>query len=212
MSEFRAAQLRLYLVLDPAMVHGDPLETARASIAAGITCLQLRWKNATDREILQLARPLAAACGGAAIPFIVNDRVDLALAAGAQGTHLGVDDLPVPDARALGGPEFIVGYSPETGEQLRNAADSGATYLGIGPFASTSTKHDAGEALGAAEFSRRRSLTTLPVVAIGGIGEHNACAAIGAGAEGIAVVSAIAAAAVPADATRALARQLSSCS
>ncbi len=196
--------LQLYLVLDPDTCLGSPRETASSAIAAGVTCLQLRWKSATDRELLSLATDLAGECRQANIPFIVNDRIDIAFAAGANGVHVGVDDLPVDVARRIGGTGFLVGYSPETDAQLGAAEHLGATYLGIGPFAATSTKADAGQPLGATEFRRRRSLTRLPVVAIGGITAANARHALAAGADGVAVASAIAGSEDPATSTHRL--------
>jgi thiamine-phosphate pyrophosphorylase len=196
--------LRLYLVLDPDACAGDPVRIAIAAIESGATCIQLRWKTSTDRELLALATELAAVCREASLPFLVNDRIDVALAAGADGAHLGVDDMPVDVAWRLGGPGFIVGYSPETDDQARAALRTGVTYLGIGPFAATATKPDAGKPLGAAEFRRRRELTHLPVVAIGGIGPHNVREAMEAGADGIAVASAITKARDPGAETRAL--------
>lgn len=205
---FTAASLRLYLVLDPDLVGVErtPALTQNV-IAAGVTCLQLRWKTATDRENILMGRTLLSICRDASIPFIVNDRLDLALAIGADGIHLGVDDLPLEDALCLAPPGFVIGYSPETDVDLISASDH-ATYLGIGPFSTTSTKSDAGPALGAAEFVRRRGLTSLPVVAIGGIGLENAAEPLAAGADGIAVVSAILNAPDPVAATRDLDRAL----
>jgi thiamine-phosphate diphosphorylase len=198
--------LRLYLVLDPAAI-GDrhPVELTRSVIAAGVTCLQIRWKSATDREIVDLARALLTVTSSANVPLIVNDRLDLALASGANGVHLGVDDLPMEHARRLASNDFVVGYSPESDADLIRSNDL-ASYLGIGPFFSTATKADAGHALGAAEFARRRSLSTLPAVAIGGITVVNAHHAFAAGADGIAVVSAILGASDPVAATAELTR------
>ena len=185
------AALRLYLVLDPDFVDGAPVEALRAALAGGVTMVQLRAKGRTDRETLALGRPMRAICGDAGIPLVINDRLDLGLALGADGVHLGVDDLPLEDARRLAGPGFLIGYSPETDDDARGAAERGADYLGVGPVFGTATKADAGAALGLAEFGRRRALTALPVVAIGGIGVANASEAIAAGADGVAVVSAI---------------------
>ncbi|MGC4107073.1 MAG: thiamine phosphate synthase [Thermomicrobiales bacterium] len=197
--------LRLYLVLDPDFLVGEPGETLHAALAGGATMVQLRSKGRTDRETLAIGRPLRAICTEAGVPFVVNDRLDLALALNAEGIHLGVDDLPIEDARRLAGPEFLIGYSPETDEQARSASERGADYLGIGPVFDTATKSDAGDALGVTEFSRRRALTDLPVVAIGGIGVANARAAIAAGANGVSVVSAILRASDPEAASRSLA-------
>lgn len=198
--------IRLYLVLDPAVIgERDPVELSRAVIAGGVTCLQIRWKSATDRKIVDLARALLPITTGANVPLIINDRLDLALASGADGVHLGVDDLPLEDARRLAGSGFIIGYSPESDSDLLRSNDL-ASYLGIGPLFATNTKADAGSALGPEEFARRRSLSPLPVVAIGGIAANNARHAFGAGADGIAVVSAILGAGDPVSATAELTR------
>jgi thiamine-phosphate diphosphorylase len=161
----------------------------------------------TDRAILGLGRALLGVTRPAGIPLIINDRLDLALALGADGVHLGVDDLSIADARRLAGPDFIIGYSPETDDQIVRATGY-ASYLGIGPLFPTATKPDAGTALGQVEFARRRALTALPVVAIGGISPHNAAQAMSAGANGIAVVAAILGMPDPAAATRDLIRAL----
>jgi thiamine-phosphate pyrophosphorylase len=194
--------LRLYLIFDPGICRSLSVdETVSAVIANGITALQLRWKSGTDREIVELARQLGPRLREAGVPFLINDRIDLALAAGADGVHLGVDDLPLPDARQLGGSEMIIGYSPETDDQILAAADY-ASYLGVGPLFETRTKLDAGEPLGTGEFARRRSLTSLPVVAIGGITPLNATEATAIGADGVAVASAILGVSDPGAATR----------
>lgn len=198
----------LYLVLDPDHASGDAIAIAREAIENGVTSVQLRWKSATDRQVVELARVLHRLTQVRRIPLVINDRLDIALAVGAEGVHLGVDDLPVADARRIGGPRFIVGYSPETDDDIRSAAGAGASYLGIGPFAGTTTKADAGPALGAVEFARRRALTDLPVVTIGGISAANAGDAFAAGADGIAVASAILDSPDPGDATRQLRKVL----
>jgi len=198
---FGAADLGLYLVLDPGMTP-DPIAAVQSSIGGGVTMVQVRWKDAHDREIVALGDALSPLCRNAGVPLIVNDRLDLALAIGADGVHLGVDDLPLDRARAIAPTDFIVGYSPERDDEIEMAASAGASYLGIGPFADTNTKSDAGKALGPHEFHRRRLLTTLPVVAIGGVSVTNAASARSAGADGIAVVSAILRSEDPGKATR----------
>jgi thiamine-phosphate pyrophosphorylase len=196
------ATLRLYLVADPSIQTAGPLvETVAATLSAGVSCLQVRCKDASDREVLVLVRSLLPHARAAGVPLIVNDRLDVALAAGADGVHLGVDDLPVRDARLLAGPDFIIGYSPDSDEELEATAEF-VSYFGIGPCFTTSTKLDAGTALGPAEFGRRRALTNRPVVAIGGITPSNASSVIAAGADGVAVVSAILGAHDPVMATR----------
>jgi thiamine-phosphate diphosphorylase len=208
MSAIQPGILRLYLVLDPDLTRGDPEAVADDALAAGVTCLQLRWKSASDRDVLHLASSLASIAHAHQIPFVVNDRLDIALAAGADGVHLGVDDLPLEHARRIAGRDFIVGFSPDSDEAVRRAASRGATYLGIGPFFATLSKADAGPALGPDGFSRRRRLTSLPVIAIGGINAGNAHKPMRAGASGVAVVSAIAGTVDVVQSTRELARAL----
>lgn len=201
-----AAALRLYLVADPHGSRGDFLTAVEAALRGGVTMVQLRAKSLSDRDLLQQAIELRALCATHNAVFIVNDRVDIALASGADGIHLGVDDLPLDAARELGGPDFIIGYSPETDEQIRSAASRGASYLGIGPVFGTTSKHDAGDALGTDEFRRRIQLSNLPSVGIGGITAENAGAVINTGAVGVAVISAILASHDPEEAALQLSR------
>jgi thiamine-phosphate diphosphorylase len=192
----------LYFVLDPEHVLGSPMTVTLAAIRGGITALQLRCKNGRDRSTLELAKSLREVCVTRGVLFIVNDRVDIALAARADGVHLGVDDLPLEHARELGGPTFVLGYSPETDEQTRQAAKRGASYLGVGPVFATATKPDAGNPIGLAAISHRAANSGIPVIAIGGITAANAPAVVEAGACGVAVVSAIAGAPDPESAVR----------
>jgi thiamine-phosphate pyrophosphorylase len=180
------------------------VERVGLAISAGVTMVQLRLKMLSDREVMQIGRQLRTISREAGIPLIVNDRLDIACALNADGIHLGVDDLPVAEARRLAGPDFIIGFSPETDDEIAQAASEGADYLGIGPFFTTTTKGDAGTPLGAAEFRRRRWLTDLPVVAIGGIDAPHAAQPIAASADGVAVASAILAATDVGRATRLL--------
>ena len=199
----------LYLVIDPDHAAGDVIQTALDAFDNGVTCVQVRWKTATDRQFVELARAIQRLSQPRGIPLIVNDRLDIALVVGAEGVHLGVDDVPVQDVRRIGGTEFLIGYSPEIDSEISAAAVAGASYLGIGPIHATATKLDAGSALGTNEFTRRRMLTELPVVAIGGITADNAVEAFAAGADGIAVAWAILGSADPAAATRQLKRVVS---
>lgn len=199
--------LSLYLVADPEHYPGDLVSAVAAAIRGGVTCVQLRAKSLTDREQLVLAIALKQVCNDGGIPLIVNDRLDIALAAGTNGVHLGVDDLPTSSARALAPEGFLIGYSPETDDQIRACAGQGVDYLGVGPVYGTRTKDDAGAALGLAEFRRRRVLSPVPVVGIGGISASNAADVISAGAAGVAVVSAILGAPDPESAARELRRQ-----
>lgn len=197
-----AAALRVYLVIGPEHVDGDMLEVCEAALRGGVTMVQLRSKIGSDRDLLEHAIQLQALCSRYNVPFLFNDRLDIALAAGADGIHLGVDDLPLEHARNLAGEDFIIGYSPETDDQLRAAARRGADYLGIGPIFGTRTKLDAGDALGLDEFTRRMRLGGLPTVGIGGISVANTRSVIATGAQGVAVVSAILGAADPEQAAR----------
>jgi thiamine-phosphate pyrophosphorylase len=196
------AALRLYLVADPDHVAGDVVAEVASAIAGGVSMVQLRAKSLSDRKHLVLALTMCDLCRDKGIPFIVNDRLDIALAANASGVHLGVDDLPLHAARSLASQDFIIGYSPETDAQVRSAASEGADYLGIGPVFGTRTKDDAGDALGLREFARRTTLSPLPVVGIGGINASGVAGVVRAGAIGVAVVSAILGAPDPGAATR----------
>lgn len=196
--------LTLYLVADPEHCPDDLPSAVQAAIDGGVTCVQLRAKSLTDREHLALAAQLREICHVTAIPFLVNDRLDIALAARADGIHVGVDDLPVASIRALTCPEFIVGFSPDRDDQIHASAHEGVDYLGIGPVFGTRTKSDAGQALGIEEFRRRCRLSSVPVVGIGGVNASNATSVRDAGAAGVAVVSAVLGAADRAEAARKL--------
>ena len=161
------------------------------ALAGGVTAVQLRCKALSDRETLGFARAIRAITWNASALFLVNDRLDIALATEADGVHLGVDDLPLADARHIGGPGMIFGYSPETDNQVESAKLLGANYLGVGPVFGTSTKTDAGAAIGLETLARRVTLAKMPVIGIGGITAQNAGSVIRAGAAGVAVVSAI---------------------
>ena len=202
-----ASYLSLYLVADPEHCDRNLVETVADAISGGVTCVQLRAKSLTDREVLALALSLRDVCRRGRIPFIVNDRLDIALAARADGVHLGVDDLPTATARSFAPDGFIIGFSPETDDQIRASAESGVDYLGVGPVYATRTKGDAGNALGLEELRRRCELSPVPVVGIGGITAFGASDVIRAGAKGIAVVSAILRSDQPALAARELRSQ-----
>jgi thiamine-phosphate pyrophosphorylase len=194
----------LYLVTDPGLGGGRPLpEIVAAAVRGGVTLVQLRDKQAEGRALLAQACALRDLLAPLGVPLLVNDRADVAHAAGV-GVHLGQSDLPAEAARAMLGPDAIVGVSLDQVEQAR-AADPGIVdYVAFGPFAATATKGDAGPPVGAARLAEVRALTALPLVAIGGIGPANAAAAIAAGADGVAIVSALMAAPDPQAAAREL--------
>lgn len=199
-----ADRLRLYLVADPDLCRGDFLATIRGALRGGVTAVQLRVKRGADGPFLALADDVLAVCREHGALFLVNDRLDIALAAGADGVHLGVDDLPTARARALGGSAFLVGYSPEDDAGAVSARNLGVDYLGVGPVYGTASKSDAGAAIGLDTLTRRGAISGLPIVGIGGIGAANAAPVIEAGAVGVAVVSAILGAADPEQAAREL--------
>jgi thiamine-phosphate pyrophosphorylase len=194
----------LYLVTDPDLARGRALaEVVAAAARGGVTLVQLRDKHAGGRALLEQAQMLKAVLDPLAVPLIVNDRADVAHAAGA-GCHVGQSDLPVAAVRAILGPDAILGVSLDEMDQARAVDRALVDYVAYGPFAATATKSDAGGPIGAEGLSAARKLTLLPLIAIGGIDAQNVAAAVRAGADGIAVVSAIMAAADPEGASREL--------
>jgi thiamine-phosphate diphosphorylase len=183
--------LRLYLVVGSQSAPGGLLETVEAALLGGVTAVQLREKSGTDLEILRTAERLRELCTDHGAALFLNDRIDLALAAGADGVHLGVDDLPIPAARRIAHSDFWIGFSPDTDTGARSARLEGASYLGVGPVFGTASKSDAGPAIGLGLLKRRLMVADLPVIGIGGIDASNAASVIQAGAAGVAVMSAI---------------------
>lgn len=166
-------------------------DVARAALAGGATIIQLRDKTASTRRLLEIAQIIRLLTRQAKALFIVNDRLDVALAAEADGVHVGQDDLPVEIARKIAGGNFIIGASATSLEEARRAAAAGADYLGIGTIFPTGSKSDAGTALGLEILGQIKQATNLPVIAIGGITADNAPSVLKAGADGLAVISAI---------------------
>jgi thiamine-phosphate diphosphorylase len=201
----RKIDLSLYLVTDRRMLKGLTLiDLIRKAVAGGATVVQLREKECSSREFYQLAIMIKKIIPPE-IPLIINDRLDIALAVGADGLHLGQSDLPVEIARKLLGSEALLGLSVENIEQLKEANRLPLDYLAISPIFPTPTKTDFSQpAWGLEGLRLARSLTDLPLVAIGGINEENAAEVIQAGADGLAVVSAICASADPEQAARTL--------
>ena len=197
--------LRLYLVTDQASLRGRTLcDVVLAAVQGGVTCVQLREKQLDSRDfyaqavaLMELLRPLH-------VPLIINDRIDIALACGAQGVHLGQSDLPVQAARALLPPEVFIGWSVETPGQVAQSASLPVDYLGVSPVFATPTKTDTATPWGLDGLQCVRHATDLPLVAIGGIHLHNAAEVLCAGADSLAVVSAI----CSADDPRAASQQL----
>lgn len=186
------SDLRLYAITDRrALPAGVTLAQAvEAALDGGVTCLQLREKRASAGEILDLARTLLPLCRARKVPLLINDRVDIALAAGADGVHLGQDDLPLPEARALLGPDRILGATAHTVEEALRAQAEGADYLGVGAMFPTGTKTDT-VPTSADTLKAICAAVSIPVVAIGGVNAENLPTLAGTGIAGAAVVSAI---------------------
>lgn len=196
----------LYLVTDRGLAGDRPLEeVVLAAVEGGAGVVQLREKELATRAFVESARRLKALLEPRGIPLIVNDRVDVALAAGADGVHLGQEDMAYPDARALLGPDAIIGLSVETPEDVREAEGFDVDYLGVSPIFPTPTKSDTKGAWGLDGLAEVRRMSRHRLVAIGGLNATNAADAIRAGADAVAVVSAICAAADPRRAAKELA-------
>jgi len=183
-----ASVLALLLVTDDDVLGGrDMVAAVGEAVAGGVTAVQLRLKRADARELAAAGRALLSAV---AVPVLVNDRLDVALAIGAAGVHLGPDDLPAAAARRLAPPGFVIGASVGLEAEIPNGL--AADYWGLGPWRITSTKRDAGSALGPAGFAAlQRHAGGRPCVAIGGLRPVDVRPALEAGASGVAVVSGI---------------------
>lgn len=187
-----AVDYSLYLVADADYAAGRDLAAlVGAAVAGGVTVVQLRAKSLAGRALVELGYALRRALAATGVPLVVNDRVDVAIACGAAGVHLGQEDLPVRLARALLGPEGTVGVSVNTPEEARRAEAEGADYVGAGPAFATATKATDLPVLGPEGIGRIKGAVRIPVVAIGGIGPENVAGLARAGADGIAVVSAV---------------------
>ncbi len=186
---------RLYAIVDAGCFVGEDATTdvirfAQELVAAGVTLIQYRNKKGSGREILAQARELRHVCGRAS-KLIVNDRADLSVLAGADGVHVGQDDLSPVGARVVVGDRLWVGVSTHSVEQLR-AADAGpADYLAIGPVFATSSKENPDPVVGVEGVRAARAATRKPLVAIGGITAENCRSVIEAGADSVAVISAL---------------------
>ncbi|HEX6536150.1 MAG TPA: thiamine phosphate synthase [Gemmatimonadaceae bacterium] len=199
---FDPESLRLLAITDDLRDGRDGLVSrAIAAVRGGATMIQLRLKDADARVQVEVARALLAALP-AEVPLIVNDRADVALAAGAAGVHVGPDDLPAVAVRRIAPPGFIVGAS--VGSDAEVPLAHGADYVGIGPVFATGSKADAGEAIGIATVARLAARCAIPAVAIGGIDADRAAAVMSSGVRGVAVIRAVFSAADPEGAARAI--------
>jgi thiamine-phosphate pyrophosphorylase len=200
-----ADALRLYLVSDLERCPRDRfLALLPDLVEAGVSMVQLRDKASSTRELVRFARALKDALGPRGVPLIVNDRADVAFAAGADGVHVGRSDLAPGEARRLLGPDAIIGASVESMAPDELEAAREADYLAVSPVFATPSKLDAAPPLGLEGVEALRARVDLPTVGIGGIDAENAEAVTRAGASGVAVISAILSAEAPAEAARAL--------
>jgi len=180
------------------------MEITRLAIAGGADTIQYRQKSGSTREMIEIARNMKQLCSEAGVTFIVNDRLDVAIAAEADGVHLGQDDFPIPMVRELLGEGRIIGGSAATLGEARKCLSEGADYVGFGPVYPTSSKDDAGPVSGIDILKQVVEIIPLPIIAIGGVGAENIPDVMRAGAHGIAVISAVCCQDDPEEATRSL--------
>jgi thiamine-phosphate pyrophosphorylase len=189
---FNTHDLLLYLCTDRFLSKGRPIAAAvEAAIAGGVTMVQIREIEVETREFCDIAREIQTVTRRHKIPLVVNDRVDIALAIGADGLHLGQTDMPLETARRLVGKSMFIGVSTGTVEEALSAERGGADYLGVGAVYPTGSKANTGGAIGLERVREIRAAVKLPFVAIGGINPLNAMDVLAAGADGVAVISAI---------------------
>lgn len=184
------------------------LEVVDAAAAAGAPVVQVRAKHCSDRALYDFAVRVVDICARYGTTCIVNDRVDVALAAGAAGTHLGADDLPLHAARRVAGPDHLLGGTARDPERAAELVAAGADYLGVGPAYVSTTKTGLPDPLGPAGIAAVAAAVDVPVVAIGGVTAERVGELLAAGAHGVAVVAAVSNASDPAAATRRLLRAL----
>ncbi len=183
---------KLCLVADADLARGlNLLDVIVRSVEAGVTVVQLRAKNLPTKEFLDMSLAASAKVGKRGVPLIINDRVDVALAGKASGVHLGQDDMPLFYARALVGHSRLIGISVSTVEEAHRAEQEGADYIGVGPVFPTLTKAFVQPPLGLEGLRKIRRAVGIPLLAIGGINPANARETMDAGADGLAVISAI---------------------
>ena len=184
--------LRLYLVTDQACLRGRSLtDVVLAAVQGGVSCVQLREKQSDTRDFVALAQALQSALKPYAVPLVINDRIDVALACGAAGVHLGQSDMPVALARQILGPDVFIGLSVETPADVQRAQQEAVDYLGVSPIYPTPTKQDTAPPWGLDGLRQVRAMTDLPLVAIGGVNLQTAAPVLASGADGLAVVSAL---------------------
>lgn len=184
--------LRVYLVTDGPSLNGRPItEVVLQAVQGGVSCVQLREKTIDTHDFYARAVALMQVLAPFKVPLVINDRIDVALACGAQGVHLGQSDMSLDVARRLLPADVFIGWSVETLDDVWRSAALPVDYLGVSPVYDTPTKTDTQTPWGLDGLGRARAATRLPLVAIGGVHTGNAAAVLAAGADGLAVVSAI---------------------
>jgi thiamine-phosphate pyrophosphorylase len=188
----------LYLVTDRELARGkSTVEVVKAAVSGGVTCIQLREKDCSTLEFIEQARAIKNFLEEREVPLIINDRLDVALAVGADGVHLGQSDMPLEMARKIAGSSMLIGISAESVQDAVEAENGGADYLGVSPIYATPTKTDTAPPLGIQGLREIKNRVKIPLVGIGGLNNSNAAEVIRNGADGVAVVSAIMAAEDP---------------
>jgi thiamine-phosphate pyrophosphorylase len=185
-------------------------ELTRLAIAGGADTIQFRQKQGSTGKMIEVARNMKRLCAEAGVTFIVNDRLDVAVAAEADGVHLGQADFPIPMGRDILGENRIIGGSAATLKEAQKCLSEGADYVGFGPVFPTSSKDDAGPVSGIEVLKQVVEAISVPIIAIGGISAENTPDVLNAGAHGIAVISAVCCQESPEQATRSLHQALHS--
>jgi thiamine-phosphate pyrophosphorylase len=202
-----ALDLGVYLVTDQPLRRGrDLVDVALAAVRGGASVVQLREKHLSTREMVERGRALKAALAPLGVPLLINDRVDVALAVDAHGAHLGQSDMHWRDARALLGPDKLLGLTIDHMHEVLDARDADVDYLGVGPVFATATKDNPAPTWGPEKLAEAVRAAAQPVAAIGGINQSNAARAMAANPAGIAVISAVCSAPDPEAAARELRR------
>ena len=183
---------RLHVITDTLLQKRfSHVELTEMAIAGGADTIQFRSKSGSTRGMINAAKQMKILCSGAGVPLIINDRVDIALAACADGVHLGQEDFPIPVARKLLGTDAIIGGSAGDMEEAEKCLAEGADYIGVGPVYDTKSKTDAGEAMGIENLRIIAEKIPLPIIAIGGITVSDMDELLNAGAHGVAVISSV---------------------
>jgi thiamine-phosphate pyrophosphorylase len=200
---------RFHVLTDTCLqTHFSHVELTKLAIAGGADTIQFRQKEGSTGQMIRVAAQMQDLCKRAGVPFIVNDRMDVAIASHADGVHLGQDDFPIPLARKLLGEKAVIGGSAGSLEEARKCLLEGADYIGFGPVYPTTSKEDAGPAAGLDLLKQIVEAIPLPIIAIGGITADNAPAVIKRGVHGLAVISSVCCQNDPAEAARCLRRLL----